>query len=155
MQKGDPFGTKTDVWSFGITICVLHGLADICPENYKTGIAGFCKDCANGKNQLLLNRNGIYLSAIIKDLLQNIFMVSIKKRFDMQQVINHKYITMPLDIYTTEYNKWVGKEVPRLDKLACDIKETLGNIREDHKVLFDQMNEDLMLFYCKQNEQGR
>ena len=94
MKSEKPNGTKTDTWSFAVTIGVMHGLDDLCPKNYKAGIPGFIRDCANGKHDLLLARNDIWLSPIVKDLLKNMMMVDPAKRYSMQQVMDHKYLKM-------------------------------------------------------------
>ena len=104
MKSGKPNGLKTDVWSFAITIGVLFGLDNICPSDYKTGVAGFIKDSAASKNDMLLHRSGIYLSPIVKDLLSNMLMVAEPTRYDMQQVLNHRYLDMSEDDYSKGFD---------------------------------------------------
>ena len=70
VKNDEPNGTKTDSWSFGITIGSMLGLDEICPSGYKGGMAGFMRDCANSKHNLLLYKNGIYITTILKDLLK-------------------------------------------------------------------------------------
>ena len=54
MEKGDANGAKTDVWSFGISICVMFGLFAVYQKHhkdgsYKGGAKGFFMDCANSR----------------------------------------------------------------------------------------------------------
>ena len=125
MGRGEENGLKTDVWSFGITIGVMVGLDKVAPPKYKGGIPGFIKDCAAGKNDLLLAREGIYLSAILKDLLFNMLQVNQKLRFTMEQVLNHKYIQMGQEEHSQGCKDWLAKEVPILQKLMEKEEEML------------------------------
>ena len=69
VRNEQPYGLKTDVWSFAITIGVLLGLENICPFDYKGGVPGFIKDSASSKNDMMLHHNGVYLSPMMKGLL--------------------------------------------------------------------------------------
>ena len=97
MKAEKPNGTQTDLWSFGVTIGVIIGLDDICPVGYKGGVPGFIKDCAAGKHDLWLHEQEIYISPVFTPLLKNILMVDPSKRFTMQQVLDHPYVTKNLE----------------------------------------------------------
>ena len=111
MKLEKPNGTKTDVFSFGVTIGVLLGLDSICPDQYKTGVPGFIKNCAANKHDLLLHRNNIHLSPILKDLLKNMLLVDPAKRFSMQQVLDHRYVADKKDKYIAGFTEWENKEI--------------------------------------------
>ena len=82
MRQELPNGTKTDVWSFAITIGVVFGLDELCSHN--SNVPKFVKQCASGQFDMLLHKNGIHLSPIIKNLMAGMLMVDTKRRFTMQ-----------------------------------------------------------------------
>ena len=92
MRSKHAVGTHTDVWAFGMTIGVMFGLDNICPDRYKGAIPEFIRDCFFGKNDIHLHRNGINLSHQIKDLVKNMLMKPEDKIYSIQQVMEHPYV---------------------------------------------------------------
>ena len=84
MKSGQKNGAKTDVWSLAITIGFLLGWNKCCPANFKGGVPGFMKACAEGKNNLLLAKNDIFVSPVLLNMLKNMFFVSVDRRYSMQ-----------------------------------------------------------------------
>ena len=155
MKSEKPNGLKTDVWSFAITIGVLFGLDNVCPSDYRTGVAGFIKDSFASKNDMLLHRGGIYLSPIIKDLVSNMLLLAESKRFNMQQVLDHKYfdIEMSEDAYSKGYAEWLTPEVQRLTSLVRKEEEALSKVSEANKAAFLKMNDASKEYYLTETEE--
>ena len=99
MKMEEPNGTKTDVWSFAITIGVVLGLSNLNATN----VPKFIKQTASGQNDMILFKNGILLSPIMKNLLHDMLIVDVKKRSTMQQVMDHRYFTDSQETYTSGY----------------------------------------------------
>ena len=107
MKTEKPNGAKTDVWSLGITMGIMLGMANACPENYRGGVPQFIIHCIGNRHDLSLAKLGIYISPIVKNLLKNMLSVSEKNRFSMSEVLNHRFFAEDLEIYMEGYEKWV------------------------------------------------
>ena len=153
MRSEKPNGLKTDVWSFAITIGVLFGLDNICPSDYKGGIPGFIKDSSAGKNDMVLHHNGINLSPIVKDLLKNMLLVDVNKRFGMQQILDHRYITMTDEDYSKGFNEWYEPEIVRLTELIRKEEDALSKVSDEHKKAFLKMNDASKEHYLTQADE--
>lgn len=91
---------------------VVFGFVDICPSN--SNVPKFTKQCASGQYDMLLHKNGVHLSPIVKDLMKNMLFVDEKKRFTMQQVLDHRYFVESLSNYKQGYDSWCQQENERL-----------------------------------------
>jgi len=92
MISEKPNGTKTDVWSLGITMAFLTGLDKACPNNYQGGVPQFIVHCIQSKFDAMLGRKNIFISPIFKDLLQKMLVVDPEHRISMHEVLSHKFI---------------------------------------------------------------
>ena len=141
-MKGElPNGTKTDIWSLGVTIGVLLGLDEMCPPGFKGGVPGFIKSCASNKNDMYLAKANFYISPILKDLLKNMLIVDVKKRFNMQQVMDHRYITLSQEKYEEGYNEWSATEIPRLHALIKQEESILSKVNPEYRRLFKNLSD--------------
>ena len=83
-MKGEkPNGTKTDVWSLGITVGFLLGLNSTCPESHKGGIPQYILHVVGNRHDLSLAKKGIYISPILKSLMKGMLTIDEKRRFSM------------------------------------------------------------------------
>ena len=136
-------------------IGVILGLDEICPVGYKGGLAGFFKDTAAGKHDLWLHEQGIYISPIMKPLLKNMLMVDQYKRYTMQQVIDHPYITKNVEAYSKGYDEWCQLRIVELQKLKEEHASILSLVEEDHKEKFKRLDDHSKKFYLDQEDEGR
>ena len=148
MRQELPNGTKTDVWSFAITIGVVFGLDELCPHN--SNVQKFVKQCASGQFDMLLHKHGIHLSPIIKNLMTGMLMVDTKRRFTMQQIIDHRYFAESEDTYAKGYNTWVSTEAERLQALVIKEEQELEKVSDKDKKKFKTMTDDAKEYYLSQ-----
>ena len=109
MERQEPNGSKSDVWSFGISLGVVLGLHNVFnkhfPDGYKGGLQKFLMDVAADKHDDILEEEDIFISMIFKDLLKKVLVVNQDRRFSMKQVLDHKYCNMDQKFYTRGYNE--------------------------------------------------
>ena len=88
MERQEPNGSKADVWSYGISLGVMVGFLPIYqkefPEGYKGGLGKFFIDCVSDKHDELLDKEGIFISMIFKDLMKKCLTVSQDRRITMK-----------------------------------------------------------------------
>ena len=155
-MKGEkPNGTKTDVWSLGITVGFLIGLANQCPETYKGGIPQYILHCVNGRHDLSLAKVGIYISPILKSLMKGMLTINEKNRMDMNEIVHHKFITEDLEVYRQGYEKWKDTESARLELIMKKEEETLGKVSEAHKAKFMSLDDEDKEFYLSFDDKGK
>ena len=77
-------------------------------------------------------------------------MVDTNKRFNMQQVVDHRYFADAEDTYANGYNTWVDSEFDRLQALVRKEEEELAKVSAKDKKKFKTMTDDAKEFYLSQ-----